>query len=424
MKDIYIPVSSSYLLAGLLWRPFTSKNWAKDIREAANERSASSYALIGKPGKGTSYFALINESEYQRSKVFSLSVVLAKYASDSAAAVILHYDNYYAVSCVFKNTVVIDKIFASKADAVDELTTVCQRLGITPKCNVDGIPGCEYVEGLEAKLLGPKKGRVKPISEIPQSNIKYIVMGVILLGGVYGYYDHQQKEAAKREAARLAAEREADPVPKYMRQLALDEPTFALTDATVLKMMGDIAVVSQKPKGWTFDQATCKVDREVKNQKCQLKFKRIDGIYTDLQLSLPKFIIKYGYPANLNEAIAEAEYADDSFTFPVYEKTGEEFIKNEFGNKGQEWLTAGLGVEITQPILWPMAAGVPPTFNHPMAKFVGDLKVTSLPLYLMSDLLYQKPKNSHVKSFVITAKDSKKNMDAEVTVDMVYHVKK
>jgi hypothetical protein len=127
--------------------------------------------------------------------------------------------------------------------------------------NFEGVKSLEYVDSLEAKLLGPKKGRAPSAKEIPKSNLPHVVLAILAIGATYWYFDYNAKEKARIEAERLAAEREADPIPKYMRQLMLDEPSFALTDKTALKMLGDIAVISQEPKGWRFDEAFAKSAR-------------------------------------------------------------------------------------------------------------------------------------------------------------------
>lgn len=422
MKELQIQTSAGFLLAGLVWRPCSGKDWAKNVRSVANERAATSFVHLGKPGQDNSYFALFSEHETPRKNIYSLAVALGKFTGSGPAAVIIQYEEFYAAACVNGRTPILDKVFLNRQDALNEIKEISENLGIKPKVNFEGDHGYEYVNSLEVKLIGPKKGRVPSAKEIPQSNVKMFVYGTIALSLLGWWYDHQKKEEARIEAARIAAEIEADPVPKYMGQLMRDEPFFALTDDTVRKMLADIAVIAQRPKGWIFDEVRCGIENDTKARTCVLKFKRDNGAYSDLQASLAKFRIIYDFPADLNSATAKLDYSTESFLFKDYRKDGPTFIKEDFGDKGQEWLTAGIGVEISQPTLWPQVAGVPQSFMHPAAKMVGEIKVAKLPVFLFSDLLDNKPPNSHVRSFLIKAQDSNKSLDAEVSATLGYHV--
>ena len=422
MKDLLIPAGTAFLLSGLVWRPLPPKSTSKEIRNTALERGATSFVQIGKAGSAAAYYAIFNEQETARKNIYSLAVVLSKLAAGDAAAVILQYEDSYAVACVNKNTPIIDEVFKDKTAAINALEPIAKRLGLTPKVNFDAGNGFDHVESLAVRLLGPKKGRVPSAKEIPKSILPQVILALVALGGTYWYYDHNEKEKARIEAERLAAEREADPVPKYMRQLTMDEPNFALTDSTVLKMLGDIAVVSQKPKGWEFDEANCGIDKDTNIQSCELQFKRADGVYSTLKSELSNYAMKFTFPADLNVAKATLEYKDESFKFVEYTKTAEQFLEQDIGDRAQDWLTAGLGLEITPPVLWPLATGVPQNFRHPMAKMVGELKVSKLPLYLVADLLNTKPRNSFVRTFKIKAQESEKKMDAEASVDLRYYV--
>lgn len=422
MKELLIPSSTAYLLSGLIWRPLPPKSSDKEIRNSANERGSTSFVQIGKPGSQNAFYAIFNEQETPRKSIYSLCSILAKLAGGGAAAVILQYEDSFAVAAVNKNAPIIDEVFKDKNAAVSALDPIAKRLGITPKANFSGISGFQYVESLEARLLGPKKGRASPAKEIPKSVIPQVVLAIMAIAGTYWYFDYDAKEKARIEAERLAAEREADPIPKYMRQLMLDEPNFALTDKTALKMLGDIAVIAQEPKGWKFEEASCEIEKVSHAQKCDLKFKRVNGVYSDIKAELSNYKIVFDFPADFNKATATVEYKEDSFKFTEYTKNAKEFLEFDLGDKGQDWLTAGLALEITQPVLWPQAPGVPQNFRHPMAKLAGEMKVSKIPLFLVADLINTKPKNSFVKSFKISAQESEKRMNADASVDLRYYV--
>lgn len=422
MKDLLIPAGAAYLLSGLVWRPLPPKTTNKEIRNTALERGCTSFVQIGKTGSEDAYYAIFNEQETARKNIYSLAVVLSKVSAGDAAAVILQYEDSYAVVCVNKSTPIIDEVFKDKLAAISAIEPIAKRLGLTPKVNFEAGKGFDYVESLAVRLLGPKKGRKPPAKEIPKSILPQVILALVALGGTYLYFDYTEKEKARVEAERLAAEREADPVPKYLRQLIMDEPNFALTDSTVMKMLGDIGVISQKPKGWVFDEANCGINKDTNIQACVLQFKRIDGVYSNLKAELSSHAMKFSFPADLNIAQASLEYKEESFKFVDYTKTAEQFLEQDIGDKAQDWLTAGLGLEITPPVLWPQAPGVPHNFMHPMSKMVGELKVSKLPLYLVADLLNTKPSNAFVRTFKIKAQESEKKLDAEASVDLRYYV--
>ncbi|RGE40437.1 hypothetical protein DZC30_20455 [Comamonas testosteroni] len=422
MKELLIPASTAYLLCGLVWRPLPAKGAEKEIRSIANERGSSSFVQIGKPGKGCAFFATFNELETPRKSIYSLSALLAKLAGDAPAAVILRYEDSYAVVCINKSIPIVDEVFKDKTAAINSLKPIVDKLGITPKVNFESGHSYEYVDSLEVKLLGPKKGRAAPSKEVPKSIVPQLILAGLAIAATLWYFDNSEREKARIEAERLAAEREADPIPKYMRQLMADEPFFALTDSTTLKMLGDIAVISQKPKGWIFDEANCEADIQNRIQKCELQFKRNHGIYSDLKSELRGYEMNFSFPADLNTAKASIQYKESSFRFADYGKSAEEFLEFDFGDIAQNWLTAGLGIEVTPAELWPLAAGVPNTFRHPMAKMSGEIRISKLPLFLVSDLIYTKPSNTYVKSFKIKTIEANKRMDAEVNVELRYHV--
>ncbi len=422
MKDLLIPVGSAYLLSGLVWRPLPLKSMASEIRNTALERANTSFVQIGKSGSTNAFYAIFNEQETARKNIYSLAAILAKLGGEGSAAVILQYEDSYAVACVNKGAPILDEVFKDKGAAISAMQPISKSLGIFPKVNFNAGNSFEYVESLDVKLLGPKKGRVASAKEIPKSIIPQLVLAFCALTGTYWYYDYTETEKARIEAERIAAEREADPVPKYMRQLVLDEPNFALTDATVMKMLGDLGVISQAPKGWVFDEANCGIDKDTNTQACELQFKRKDGVYSTLKGELSKYKMNFAFPADLNTAKATLEYKEESFKFVDYTKTAAQFLEIDIGDRAQDWLTAGLGLEITPPDLWPQAPGVPQNFRHPMAKMAGDLKVSKIPLYLVSDLINTKPSNAFVRAFKVKAMESDKKVDAEASVDLRYYV--
>ena len=207
MKDLLIPAGSAYLLSGLVWRPLPPKSTSKEIRNTALERGATSFVQIGKTGSAAAYYAIFNEQETARKNIYSLAVVLSKLAAGEAAAVILQYEDTYAVACVNKNTPIIDEVFKDKTAAINAIAPIAKLLGLTPKANFEAGKGFDYVESLAVRLLGPKKGRVPSAKEIPKSILPQVILAIVALGGTYWYYDHTEKEKARIEAERLAAER-------------------------------------------------------------------------------------------------------------------------------------------------------------------------------------------------------------------------
>ncbi|MEQ6436335.1 type 4b pilus protein PilO2 [Comamonas sp. w2-DMI] len=419
MKEVLIPVGGSFLVCGLFWHPLSKETATKDIRAAAGASVSKLFAQIGVPGKGKAFFAVVNEHEASRKRIHALAVALAKHATDRAVAVILKYDEFYAACCINRSIPVIDKVFTSEDDAVREIEIIAHRLGITPRINFKHKGNFEYEELLGAKLLGPKKGRVKSIQEVPQSPIKYIVMSAVLLGAGYLYLEHKQEQERLAEEARQQAIREADPVPKYMKNLMLSQGRFALPDSAVFKMLGKLGPVPQRPAGWAFEEAIC----SVKEYQCSLKFRREDGVFTELQKALAGFKLRFQAPTNLNEAIAVAQFEPEEFQFPSYDKDYARFISEDYGDIGQTWLTASLGIAEKNITLWPETPGVPSTFKHPMAVMKGEIAVGSIPLDLFGDFMRTKPRNMHLTAFKIKTTKVENELVSTVDADTVFHVK-
>lgn len=422
MKELLIPVGSGFLVGGLHWQPLAKKNAAKTIRDAANERSQKHYVQLGDPSKTGAYFALLNEQETGAGKYYALASALCKHAKGRAAGVILKYDELYAVCCVNEGIPILDTVFNNSADAIRELKVISERLKFTPRVNYDGPKGFIYDETLEAKLLGPKKGRVSGFKDVPQSPLIYVVAFSLLFVGGYLYWDHKQKERAREEAARLQAIKDADPIPKYLRNLAASESKFALSDAHVLKMLGRLAPIPQLPKGWIFVKAICGENQENPNT-CKLEFQRSHGLYADLQKQLESFKLRFEGPTNLNVAFAYADIEAEPFKLPIYEKNYEKFVSEDYGDTAQIWLTAGLAVAERNAVLWPETPGVPATFKHPMAVLRGEIKVSDIPIELFSDFMKTKPRNMHIGSFTVATTMVDKELVSKIDATTFYHVK-
>ncbi|QXW20130.1 type 4b pilus protein PilO2 (plasmid) [Comamonas aquatica] len=416
MKTVLIPVAGLTLVSGLVWRPFAAKNPMVELRKQAASQLAKSYAVLGKNKSEGSFYGLIKSSGIKRGNCYALASVLFKNVPTGAAAVVIKSDTYYCVCCINNGEPVLDQVFNSLSDALAELEAITKLLKITPRCNFDNQIGFQFVEGLEAKLIGPKKNRSRPISEVPDSPIKFILISGLLIGAGFWYMQAQIEEKERAETARLKAQQEADPVPKYMRNKMLEESKAAMPITTIYGMLAKLAAVDIKPEGWDLQVVKCA------EYKCTLEYQRNLGMYVDLKLP-SSFVMEYKSPVDLNKAFATASFETASFNLPDYTHTYEEFIKNDFGNLGQMWLIAGIGLSMSNPELWPMTPGVPPTFRHPMAIKAGSMKITNVPLPLLSNLLETKPFNVHVKSLEIKPVNKDGATDLTVNVDAFYHVK-
>lgn len=416
MKTVLIPVAGLTLVSGLVWRPFAAKSPMTELRKQAASQLVKSYAVLGKNKSEGSFYGLVKSPGIKRGNSYALASVLFKNVPTGAAAVVLKSDTYYCVCCINNGAPVLDQVFNSLSDAVAELAPITKLLNITPRANFENQIGFQFVDGLEAKLIGPKKNRSKPIFEVPDSPIKFILISGLLLGAGFWYMQSQIEEKERAEAARLKAQQEADPVPKYMRNKMLEESSAGMPVATIYSMLAKLAAVDIKPDGWDLQVVKCA------EYKCTLEYQRNLGMYVDLKLP-SGFVMEYKTPVDLNKAFASALFDTANFTLPDYTHTYEEFIKNDFGNMGQMWLIAGIGISMSNPELWPKTPGVPPTFRHPMAIEAGSMKITNVPLTLFSNLLETKPFNVHVKAIEIKPVSKDGVIDLTVNVDAFYHVK-
>ena len=149
MKDLLIPVGSAYLLSGLVWRPLPLKSMASEIRNTALERANTSFVQIGKSGSTNAFYAIFNEQETARKNIYSLAAILAKLGGEGSAAVILQYEDSYAVACVNKGAPILDEVFKDKGAAISAMQPISKSLGIFPKVNFNAGNSFEYVESLD-----------------------------------------------------------------------------------------------------------------------------------------------------------------------------------------------------------------------------------------------------------------------------------
>jgi hypothetical protein len=69
----------------------------------------------------------------------------------------------------------------------------------------------------------------------------------------------------------------------------------------------------------------------------------------------------------------------------------EQFMHRVSGPLLQNWLVAGLGLQMQAPVLWPQVAGVPNNLKHPRAIASGKLDVAGVPMPLVPEVITKAP---------------------------------
>ena len=197
------------------------------------------------------------------------------------------------------------------------------------------------------------------------------ILSISLAGGLF--YLTKKNEQLKREAE-AKAKRETDPGPKYAAMLKIAKTRMFYTHESMLDAWKKLNRLPVNTYGWLRDDINC--DMNLAQVTCQSQWTRKGGTNENLVEIFNSSEVSEKIDAinSLNTEAVSLNVIKTSFQFSLEneaELNSNGDLNQRFKLDTQEkWLrkvtpilqelqTAGYGVKIDQPLLWPVAPGVP-----------------------------------------------------------------
>lgn len=423
-KLVYRSDNGVALLAGLDWRllPVEGKQDAQ-LREIGKDRGATHAAVCQ---------STHTEEVKQRGKVRQVSRASAGYYSSvdgtklpkgthSVAAAFATWarDHENALLCVQtdENTIAV-VIVSNGLPVTDRLEKTWQSAFEQVKPWLQDHPGASIFSDNQALFPGSLQSedllrsvskatsRATLIRPIPVDTVRLVVLAsaVLVAIGGYHYYTSWKAEKARQEA--LARQRAADPVPKYLAALTPARSNMGTSRESLLAALDRADKILLVPTGWATRRIECSAAGG-----CLAIFARTTGTYEDLTKALPELTLDRTYSPNIN--LNEARMVWTQEMKPSGMPPGQpatlltDFLKGDSASLLQDWLVAGLSIQVAPPQLWPQVPGVPSTFKHPQAMGAGRFELNGVALPQLREAIGKAPSNVFWQGWAIDVGDAK-----------------
>ena len=215
-------------------------------------------------------------------------------------------------------------------------------------------------------------------------------LAAALVVGVGGFQYWQQWKAEKEREELLARQRAEDPVPKYLSALAAARQSVGLRRESVASGLEFARQIPLTPEGWEALRVGCTFEGG-----CEVVYRRTTGTYAGLVKAVSQLQLKPSEGVDLNEArmgwtqAREIASLDPAVALPPMTS----FIQGPEASKLQDWLVAGLTLQLAPQQLWPRADGVPDGFRHPEALGIGRFDVDGIALPQVAETIKNAPSN-------------------------------
>lgn len=251
-------------------------------------------------------------------------------------------------------------------------------------------PGAlDHADLLEKISLGVT--RQTAIKAIPLDYVRLIVIAALLLGALGGfwYWKHLQAQQARREA--IAQQQAGDPIPKYIGALAAAREDVGMDVASIKDSIAFAMQLPLTPTGWNATHIGCAT-----KVGCEVVFARTTGTFAGLMKAAPLLTLTPAATLNLNEArMTWPQNMTVARLDPATPLPGmADFVQGVEASKLQDWLVAGLTIQLAPPQLWPKAPGVPDSFKHPAALASGRFDIEGIALPQLLEAMAKAPANA------------------------------
>ncbi|MDP9897358.1 hypothetical protein J2W32_006485 [Variovorax boronicumulans] len=410
------------LFGGLDWRllPATG-NVAGHLREIAKDRSASNAAQViglqpeeitvdGKHKqvhRTTAGFFTSSDNRAPPKGAHSLAAAFSAWTSEHTSALlnVKLADDRHAVVVVINGIPVIDKIEVNGHAAFDlALPYQKDRPEIAVFSNdVEVYPNAlEHEEVLES--ISEWVSKDTAIRPIPLDVVKVSAFVLVIAAIAGGWFFYQKWDAEQKRLAALEKQRAEDPIPKYLNALAAARQDVGIDRESIKAAIGYAQQIPLAPEGWNASRVGC-----VQGGGCEVTMARSTGTFASLTKAVPMLALSPAGAVNLNEA--RLTWQQDLGTAKLDPATQlpqlGTFIQGPEASKLQDWLVAGLTIQLSPQQLWPQAEGVPPHFKHPEALATGKFEIDGIALPQLLEVVANAPANVNWTAWSVDLGDAK-----------------
>jgi hypothetical protein len=415
------PDEKTRLYGGLDWRLLSVEgNVTSELRSLAKGLSASFAAMaVGTEaeestvkGKSVSihrvaagYFTSADNTK-PPAGAHSLAAAFARWTHEHPQALlnVRLADGRYAVVVVIKGHPVVDKI-EDNAGAAMELGREYQKNSEISIFSDDVVLYPDAVEHQELlERISEWVSKETAIRSIPVDLVKLgttLVVVAVLAGGwvAWSKWDAEQKRLAAIEKQRAE-----DPVPKYLEALAAAKPNVGIDRKSIVEAIDFAYQIPTAPEGWNAGRVAC-----IQGSGCEAVFQRTTGTFAGLEVAVPLLKMSAAGAINLNEARMswKQELGTAALDPGMQMPDLGTFIQGPEASKLQDWLVAGLTIQVSPQQLWPQVPEVPPGFRHPDALAIGKFEIDGIGLPQMREVVQKAPPNVYWTAWAIDLGDAK-----------------
>ena len=406
---VYKSPQGVHLVGGLDWalQPFTG-SVDGHLREGASSRSSVSHAVVAtaataeevkvkgkaRQARRTSagFYSTVSATKPPKD-AHSLAAAFAAWTREHGRALlnVQVADGTFAVVVVDNGLPVLDKVVKTSEDARElSLPWIKEHSDISVfSDDIETYPRSLAWENLLPQIAGATRPNTA-LKKIPVDTAKVLLIAVLAVGALGGYWYYKKAEAEKARQLALAAQRAADPIPKYLNALAVAQQNagvdrLALRDSLVAAMR-----IPLTPEGWVVKRISCMV-----NAGCDVILSRTTGTYAGLKAAIPFLELVPSPGINLNEA--RMTWTQELKPAPLINAAQlpsvGTFVQGGEASKLQTWLVAGVTLQLAPPQLWPQVPGVPASFKHPKAVAAGKFEANAIALPQLAEALAGAPEN-------------------------------
>ena len=389
------------LLAGLFWRaPSAGKSRTRALQEAKSlTADATHYAQsqVGDHVRYGMYQPRASEEGMALPKVtLSAAGCFARLvgAAASNAALVLtvpasghRKEDRYFVVCLEDGVPVVD-VLSNEVEARNALGAEDRPIWSD---NPVAYPNCTPADFTWLATAADRTVRLLPIPINPWPFLSATLVLLLVAGGWLGLQHFQRSESARRA---LEAAHAADPVPKYLAALAVQEPHMAVDRAALVSAAADMFSYRTWIPGWRLASAECSAIR----QACTRDWVRRGGDFNDLRRALPRDALEMLVPPGGTVPGLDAARTTRPAPLPRVPLAGRKgslpTLAEALAQAGpllQMWRTADIAVDLKQPALWPRVPDLPHAFRHPRALLAGDLEMHDIPAPFILEALRTAP---------------------------------
>lgn len=428
-KEVLTAPNGVRVIGNLQWRLLdASHSVAAALRTTGGERSATHAATatanvpdlvhVGKKTKElrrvAGGFAVSSDGEGPGKKAHSLAAAFAIWTKEhpKAALAVRTPAGQHAVVVVLNGLPVLDKVVDADTDAY---SLVMGYLKEHPEISVfaddlEKFPSSLMDSGL-LDAIAAACSKATLIREIPVDVMKMALIGVLVLGAAAGYWYYSKHKAEEAKKLALERARAEDPVPKYLAALAGQRHSVGVKRQALVDAYQASKRIPSLISGWRLTKVSCS-----KESGCEAIYERTNGTYRGLKEQLDFMTLAQTGSMNLNEArLTWSQPLDAESIEPAAASTAlDDFVQGSAGSTMQQWMVAGIGLQLQAPSLWPQVGGVPQRLKHAQALAQGKFDVANVALPLLEEVLQKAPANVVWSGFTIEIGDEKQDVMTRV----------